>query len=358
MATEPIPAVADLTAGWFTDLLRSTGDLASDSSVATVDLEPFGSDESMVSSLKRAALTHDQPTEAPSSLIVKMASDFEPQLFVAGMFKFYEREIRFYNEIASKMTVSVPRCYRADIDVETQSFILVIEEIEGRRQVDQIDGVGFDDAAAALTELADFQAPLWGQDLDSEAETFLRFDSELLHQIMPDYFAGEWAKVRPLVVDELPPEFIELCDRRKDFTAKLLQDMHGIDTLCHGDFRADNLLFDTDGSVLALDYQLGVVAHGMTDVAYFISQSVADDAAARADELINVYVERLAVHGIELDLDSAMDQYRAGLVFYLSIPVALLANETFPERAELLAKTMLRRASSEILRTGAHQQFG
>jgi len=59
-----------------------------------------------------------------------------------------------------------------------------------------------------------------------------------------------------------------------------------------------------------------------------------------------------------MDMDEAMDCYRAALVFYLSIPVGMVAMEHVPERALELGQAMVRRASAEILRTGAHEQFG
>ena len=91
MHSDTIPTLDDLTADWFTGLLRSTGDLAGDRAVASVRLEPFGSVESMMSALHRAALTFDGPTDAPTTLIVKLASSSERQRFIADMFKFYER---------------------------------------------------------------------------------------------------------------------------------------------------------------------------------------------------------------------------------------------------------------------------
>ncbi len=243
------------------------------------------------------------------------------------------------------------------INTDDQSFVLVLDEVSGR-QVDQVQGAGFEDAVAALIELADLQVPLWGTDLDSEAETFMAYDSPLLHAIIPDLFAGDWDKARPRVVDELPTEVIDLLDHRGENTPEILQGMSGPDTFCHGDYRIDNLLFGAGGSVTALDYQLGSVGHGMTDVAYFISQSVADDvAASSADDLIKVYIDRLRTHGITIDFEEAMRPYRAGLVFFASIPVGILTFDGVPERAERLAKTMLRRASAEILRTGAHLEF-
>jgi hypothetical protein len=358
MGDVAIPTVDDLTPEWFTRLLRSNARLDGATTVSTVDLQPFGSAESMMSALYRAGLSYDGPNEAPTSLIVKLASVSEEQRFIASVFKFYEREVRFYNQHAAQVSVSIPHCLLAAIDPDDHRFVLVLEEIAGRRQVDQVDGLSFEDARVALQNLADLHAPFWDEDLDAEAETFFRFDSPLMHSVMPDHFAGDWAKVRGKVLDELPPEIIELCDSRREWTGALLQAMQTPDTICHGDFRADNLLFDDGDGLLALDFQLAAVAHGMTDVAYLISQSVDDEVAStRADELIDEYLGRLAEHGIELDRDEAMAPYQAGLIFYLSIPVGLLVLEHVPERADRLGRAMLRRASAEIIRTGTHLRF-
>ena len=358
MGNAAIPTVDDLTAEWFTNLLRSNERLDGATKVATVDVQRFGAAESMMSALYRVGLTFDGPAEGPSSLIVKLASESDEQRFIASVFKFYEREIRFYNEHAAQVRVSIPHCLLAAIDPTDHSFVLVLEQIDGRRQVDQIEGLSFDDARVALLNLADLHAPFWDKNLEAEAETFFRFDSPLMHSVMPDHFAGDWAKVRAKVVDELPPEVIELCDSRQEWTGALLQAMQTPDTICHGDFRADNLLFDDGDGMLALDFQLAAVSHGMTDVAYLISQSVNDEvAAASADELIDAYLGRLAEHGIVLDREEAMAPYQAGLIFYLSIPVGLLVLEHVPERADRLGRAMLRHASAEILRTGAHLRF-
>ena len=45
-------------------------------------------------------------------------------------------------------------------------------------------------------------------------------------------------------------------------------------TMVHGDSRADNLLFEPDGSVAALDFQLIGTGRGTYDLAYFITQSL------------------------------------------------------------------------------------
>ncbi len=358
MHSATIPTIDDLTPAWFTSALHSSGALDDEYQVTAVELSPFGDAASMMSSLHRAALTYDGPTTAPGSLVVKLASPSEGQLFVAGLFKFYEREIRFYDEIAERMTIEVPRCHLAAINPENQHFVLVLDEVSGRRAIDQIDGVGRADAETALRELASLHAPHWGSDLSSKSSTFLPFDGPLLHQVLPDHFAGDWAKVRPKVAKELPAAFVELCDNWSTIAPAVLAGMHGPDTLCHGDFRSDNLLFDADGEVLVLDYQLAAVASGLTDVAYFISQSVDDEvAAAHGDELIQIYVDQLASLGIEIDHADAMDRYRAGLVFYISIPVGMLAFDHTPERADQLGRTMLRRIAAEAERSDTYRRF-
>ncbi|MEI6496158.1 MAG: phosphotransferase [Actinomycetota bacterium] len=360
MHSTTIPTIDDLSPTWFETLLREQGDLDDQTNVLTATLTPFGNAQSMMSALYRATLTYDRLTAAPTTLIVKLASASDRQRFIAGMFKFYEREIRFYDEIQSEVPVRTPRCWLAAIHPDEPMFVLVLEEISGCRQVDQIDGMGLDDALTCVATLADLHAPFWGKDLSVLAETFMPMNSEGMQMLLPANFANDWAGARDKVIDVLSPEVFALCDRFGDIATRLLDDMQGPDTLAHSDFRSDNVLFDTDGSVIALDFQLTAVCNGFTDVAYFISQSVRDDvASAHADTLIDAYIARLGEHGIVCDRDDALRHYRAGLVFFLSIPVSLFAADSTDVHARgiALAEAMLRRAAAEIIRTGAHLQY-
>ncbi len=45
-------------------------------------------------------------------------------------------------------------------------------------------------------------------------------------------------------------------------------------TMIHGDYRADNLFFEADGTVAALDFQLIGTGRGAYDLAYFVTQSL------------------------------------------------------------------------------------
>lgn len=357
MQYDTIPTLDELTAAWFTDLLRSTGDLAPDRSVAAVQLAPFGDAESMMSSLHRARLSYDGPTDAAPTLIVKLASHSDQQRFIAGLFKFYEREIRFYDEMLGTAGVRAPRCLLARMHPTEPFFVLVLEEVTGLRQVDQVEGVGLDDALTVVRTLADLHAPFWGSDLTDLAGTFIPMNVPPMHEIIPAQFGAQWGAVRDGVAGEIPGEVVALCDRFASVCSRVLDDLMGPDTLVHGDFRSDNLLFDSDG-IVVLDFQLAAICNGACDVAYFIGQSVSDDVAAtHADALLDAYLTRLAEHGVSYSRDEAMRSYAASLVFFLTIPANLLSTEQLPERSRELGMTMLRRAAAEIVRTGTHLRY-
>ncbi len=358
MRNETIPTPDDLTATWFTDLLRASGDLDAGTTVTTVEVAPFASGESMMSALFRATLSYDDPTEAPRTLIVKLASAHEHQRFIAGLFKFYEREVRFYHELSDRVPVRTPRCYRGEMHPTDPFFVLVLEEVGGCRQIDQVDGVDLVDARRVVNALADLHAQFWGKDLSDLAETFIPMNAPAMHEIIPAQFNGAWANARELVADDLPADIVALCDRFATISSRVLDDLIGPDTIAHCDFRVDNLLFDDDGSVVVLDFQLAAICNGLADVSYFMAQSVHHDVAgAHADELIDTYLSRLSACGIDYDRADAMRAYRAALVFFLTIPVSLLGGIDFPERGDRLGRTMLRRAAAEIIRTGTHLHY-
>lgn len=352
-----ISSTADLTPDWMTQLLRSSGDLADTISVVSAEPTPFGSDESMMSSLYRVALTFDGATDAPTSLIVKLASQNEGMRFVAGMFRFYEREMRFYNEIASDTPIDTPRCLLAEMYPDDQGFVLVLDEVSGCRQVDQIEGMSFDDAVTTLEALADLHVPFWGKDLGDIPQTLLRYSSDMLKQLIPPKSSDDWGKVRPMLIDSTPAEVVDLLDRILEIWPRVLDDMTEPNTLVHGDCRSDNMLFRPDGSVIMLDFQLMATGHGITDPAYLISQSLDPAAHERASELIEIYLARIASAGIDVDRDRAKVAYGASVIFHVAIALGLLSAEDMPERSVVLGKQMVERASKEILRTGAHLRY-
>ena len=117
--------------------------------------------------------------------------------------------------------------------------------------------------------------------------------------------------------------------------------------MCHGDWRADNLLFEPDGSVAALDFQLIATARGAYDLAYFITQSLDRGRRRRAREgpvrPLGAAPSRPAARPPE-DNATAWDDYRKAALFCLVYPVvAWRGMDAGDPRQVDLATTMLDR---------------
>jgi thiamine kinase-like enzyme len=116
-------------------------------------------------------------------------------------------------------------------------------------------------------------------------------------------------------------------------------------TMCHGDWRADNLMFN-GAKPTVIDFQLIGTGSGMYDVGYFISQSITTEVRRGHDrELVNVYLDRIESHGITIDRDEAWRQYLVCICFCVTYGVTTFGGYTEQnERGQTLLKDMLLRA--------------
>jgi aminoglycoside phosphotransferase (APT) family kinase protein len=121
--------------------------------------------------------------------------------------------------------------------------------------------------------------------------------------------------------------------------------------LLHGDYRADNLLIDPDGTVTAVDWQTTAVGHPGRDLAYFCETSVEPEIRGSAeDQLVAAYRDGLAEHQVVIGRDEAFDIYRFGLFQGPLITVlgAVYATAERSARADAMFLTMLQRSLTAI----------
>jgi thiamine kinase-like enzyme len=127
----------------------------------------------------------------------------------------------------------------------------------------------------------------------------------------------------------------------------MLQNLSNPVTMCHGDFRADNLMIDGDRPV-AIDFQIVGTGSGMYDVGYFISQSITTAVRRGHDkDLVDTYLNRLEFHGVDIDRDEAWRQYLISITFCVTYGVTSFASYTEQnERGQDLIREMFLRALS------------
>lgn len=230
----------------------------------------------------------------PATVMAKFPAASEGARLVAAFQRWHEREVRFYRELAASTPLRSPRCYSAEFDV-TGECVVLLEDLGRLRQGDQVASCSLEEAAAAIEAAAAMHARWWEPDPAPHPWlplTTVGMDHTTLVQRT---FARAWASVRPLLPEAARP----IVDAGLEAYPSLLEEIaRGPVTLCHGDYRLDNLFFDEEG-VIAFDWQFACRARGAYDVAYFLALDLEPDVLARErDALLQRYVDALAAGGV------------------------------------------------------------
>lgn len=273
------------------------------------------------SALYRVALQGD---DCPSSVIVKLPALDEAAVFTSTMLRMYIREVAFFEQLASDVPVRVPALHHGEVDLETSKFIVVMEDMVGMRIVDQLEGMAIEDTEVAVDALAAWHATWWrNADHLAEKGVAVSLGDPVYTAVLPIVFAEGWEKVTSQM--EIDPAMANIGPRWAAAMPQLLQDLSSQPaTLCHGDYRADNIMFDQDGAPVLIDFQLTGTGSGAYDLAYFITQSLETDVARDHERrLFERYVEGLRAAGVpDDDLgDDLWLCYRKASLFCLVYPV-------------------------------------
>src|ERR1700730_6982005 len=122
----------ELSAPWLEAILGTPG-------IAGFDAEPIGTGQ--MSQSHRVTLDYAERASAgPAGVVVKSAAS-DPTSRATGVgLGIYEREIRFYRELAPRVGGALAKCHAALLDPAEGWFTLVLEDLEPARQGDQITG--------------------------------------------------------------------------------------------------------------------------------------------------------------------------------------------------------------------------
>jgi hypothetical protein len=325
IATMPTSA-DDVTAEW----LSSVTDFEIDS--ARVEL--IGVGVGVTSAVYRL---HLEGPSCPDTMILKMPALDPAAVFTSTLLRMYHREVGFYNHLAEQSPIRVPKGYYGVIDEESAQFVLLIEDLGQKRCVDQVVGMELSDAEHVVDELAGWQAQWWRK-AGSIVEQGLGMSigDPIYPAVLPMVFAEGWEKVTGAM--DLPASIVQVGEKWIGGFEALLQEMSQEPcTVLHGDYRADNMLFDDDGSLVLLDFQLIGSGTAAYDLAYFVTQSLdADLAADHERELFDRWIEGLRAGGVPAeDLDHQWDHYRKSALFCLAYPIVASRGMDFDDPRQM-----------------------
>jgi aminoglycoside/choline kinase family phosphotransferase len=346
MTTGHPKRIEDFTPEWLTRALREGG-VCRHTRVTGFDTRPLtGEGVGFLSGIVRVRLTYDRSElDAPASVVVKLPTYAETNRQLGDSLRAYEREARFYREIAPRSRIRAPRCYCSVLDPAQGDFVLVMEDLSGLTIGDQVKGLTVDQAMAAISMIGPFHAQWWNQPALSELP-WMPFENLDLHHL----FAQHWPAFRQQFHDWLMPDEIAVGDRlnwQGDRLAQLLA--HVPRTIVHWDYRADNLIFDDRTSmapVVVLDWQLAQRSLGAYDIARLVCGSLPTGVqTGRHREFVACWHEALRAGGVpDYSQDQAWRDFRIGILACLYNPVSfhrvMLAAGS---RGKALAEAMIHR---------------
>lgn len=345
-----------LTPEWLTETLRAGGHLR-EARVSGVCAAPLGAGFGLLGALARLELEYDREEPgAPRTLIAKLPAPAEPVREVARQYRVYEREARFYRDVAPAMAVNIPGIYFVGLDEETGDATLLLEDLAGARLGDQLDPPGPEAVNEIVDELAKLHAAWWGAG-ESEALAWVPFLAEPPWTFTPESFRGWWPTFLENFGHLATPELQAVAELMKQALPAVLERLSRPPvTLLHADYRLDDMFFGAQPGqppVTIIDWQLASRGRGATDLAYFMSQSV-PPAQRRATEMdvIRRYHARLEELGVQdYSFAECYEDYRLATLFCIIYPVSAgggtldLAND----RGLALATAMAERCFAAIV---------
>lgn len=281
----------------------------------------------------------------PESVVVKLAATDEASRATGVGMGAYFRETAFYRNLASRIGDPVPRCYLAEYDPAEGWFTLVLEDIVGAAQGDQIAGSSVTQARVALRELARVHAPVLG-DVALGVADYLNQPNPLTQDLLTMLLPGFMERYGDRVV----PEHAEVCKRFIGVLDAWAGEQVPPLGLVHGDYRLDNLLF-RDETCKVVDWQTVSWGPAMLDAAYFIGGSLSvENRRAHERELVRLYHNELLSHGVRsISWEQCWEQYRRQTFHGIMMAVAASMVVERTERGDEMFMTCLARNAQQIL---------
>jgi hypothetical protein len=346
----PVPSTIDqVSREWLTTVLRGAGALGTSASVVDVTAEPIGVGIGVMALLYRLTPTYAPASAGPRSLVVKMASRHDETRAVAAGYRFYEREVSFYQRLADKTQLRAPVAYHAGYDPESRDFVVVMEDLSAGRVCDQITGCSVDDALAVATTLARHHGEWWNNPrlLDYE---FIQSPADPPYPAFNAQSGSDsWEPCLANIGDVIPAPLRFVGEEWAEIGPRIMEMSRELPwTLAHGDLRLDNIFFSDDaGDFAVVDWQICFRNGGAFDLAYFLSQSLpVSQRRAREDEIVTAYHAQLRASGVEdYPIEDLWRDYRRAVLFCFCYPMTAAGQlDLVNERAVALVRTMMERA--------------
>jgi hypothetical protein len=266
----------------------------------------------------RYRLEAGQGTGVPSTVVVKLPSLDETSRATGIALRNYEREVKFYEQVADTVDIRVPECHFAAWEPDSHDFVIVLEDVAPAEQGNQISGCEPETARLGVDEMVRLHGPRWDDPTLDELDWIQRRETEEDANLLAGMYAmvkeGFLAVHGDAVRNACGDEGVDLVHQLGEALVPYVLDRPGPRTVTHGDFRLDNMLFGPAGGdkeCVVVDWQTPTLGNGPTDLAYFLGAGlVPEDRRRHEDDLLARYAAGIADYGAPCDADWVARMYR------------------------------------------------
>lgn len=348
-AMTAIPAAPeDVTAQWLAGVLSRPGHPVA---VDAVDVTAIGTGQT--GATYRVEVGYRSPAAGlPDAFVVKLPAQQDAVRERVALS--YRSEHAFYTAVAETVSVPVPHCYHCTLADDGAEFVLLLADLAPAEQADQIRGCTPAQAHAAVTALAGLHGPRWCD------PAWLSFAGTVMPK--PDEAGarglGDITRLAAATTIDKLGGRMAADDRTTVLeSAELVADwlLRSPDrfSILHGDYRADNLLFD-GAAVTVVDWQTLAVGLPARDLAYFLGTSLLPAERAEHERaLVESYHRALAGFGVaDYDLENCWYDYCFGMLQIPLISTLGFAFSAATERGDDMMLAMLERGCRAIRELG------
>src|SRR5262249_32981945 len=307
-------------------------------------------------------LTYDKAEDgAPATVVVKLPASMKEAMDVAESTHAYEREIRFYREVAPRTPIRVPHMFATIMEPSDNVFILVMEDLKGLTTGDQVLGMSRAQVVAAVQTIAPLHAQWWNGDQRQALPWVPSVEQQLtMLSLTPEVIRTAWPLFLETFGDSVPPGGRALGERIIQHLEGILAAFaKGTPTLVHFHCRADNLFIDNltrKAPIVVVDWQLTMWGLGAYDVARLVGGSIPPaERGGHHEEMVECWHQGLTAAGVTgYSLEEAWHDYRLSAIVALLNPVRVhYMFKTGGARGMALGAAMTERFFRDLVEGGA-----
>lgn len=285
---------ADITPRWLTSTLPA-GFQQSGVQLASVRVEVIAGGQ-IATTLRLHLGYSGDAAFAPSTVICKLSSQSIHTRTAANAIGLYLTELEIYQHKAMSAQVDTPRPYFMAVDSSHGDFILLMEDLQPARQPLHREGCSTSDAQAAMAVAAALHGPSRGADALNQVPFLKEKKRREIQNLRLTPLAVETflSRHRASYSEDEVRTILEL----PRVYPRVLQFRAADQTLQHGDFRLQNILFDArgrEGKTAVIDWQTARIGFGPADISSFLGGSLQANVRRSCERsLVDFYAAELA----------------------------------------------------------------